>query len=120
MCGMWNSKCYLCIRRLTTKIFNTKCDCNIKVLNIIEFWIPRYDHPTINKVILYFVPLKSPKLNTKLGSLSIEVILWRLNNAKTIEFWIIFVIDNTIKFIGEFGFYGLKTYIPCYNICSMA
>jgi hypothetical protein len=46
-----------------------------------------------------------------------------LDNAKTIEFWIIFVIDNTImiiKFIREFGFYGLKTYILCFNICSMA
>jgi hypothetical protein len=49
-----------------------------------------------------------------------------LDNAKTTEIWIIFVIENTtttiiiiIKFIGEFGFYGLKTYILCYSIFSM-
>ncbi len=52
-----------------------------------------------------------------------------LDNAKTTEIWIIFVIENTttttttiiiiIKFIGEFGFYGLETYILCYSIFSM-
>jgi len=67
MCGMSNLKCYLSVRGITTKIFNTKCDCNIKVLNIIEFWIPRYYHPTIKKANFLFCPIEISQIIHLIG-----------------------------------------------------
>jgi hypothetical protein len=67
MYGTSNLKWYLSVGGLTNKIFNTKCDCNIKVLNIIEFWIPRYDHSTINKAICLFCPIEISQIKHLIG-----------------------------------------------------
>lgn len=123
MCGMSNLKCYFSVRGLTTKIFNTKCDCNIKVLNIIEFWIQRYDHPTINKAICIFCPIEISQIKHLIGFFvhwGHFVMFKQCKNYWILNHFCDWQYNNIIKFIGEFGFYGLKTYILCYNICWMA